>query len=167
MKLSDISSVSSIFKKMSSKELLVIIVFVLYIILPVSTPACMVDFINSSIGLVFIFIFTLIFFVKGSPVLGILFIFVAYEILRRSSITGNYVLNEQELTQYMPNAVPTTVISQQEKDVDMQTMNPVSSKTLEEEMVEIRAPIGGSALSSYLESSYKPVVGSLQGVSMF
>lgn len=166
MKLPAISSVPSMLKKMSNNELLLMVVFVLYIVLPIPTHSGLLGFVNSTIGLVSIFALTVVLFVKGSPILGVLFIFVAYELLRRSSIVHPATINEHELTSYIPTGEPVTVVSQSEKDAQMSAMNPVETKSLEEEMVEIRAPIGGAFTVSFTDSSYKPVAGTLQGASL-
>ena len=78
--------------------------------------------------------------------LGILYIFVAYELLRRSMKVGN--VGSTSYIQYSP--------SQYKRDSDLKQMNPVKS-SLEEDVVAKMAPLGHSDASAYIDSSFKPV----------
>ena len=160
------------FQKMSPPEFVLLGVFIVYILFPISTPMEIAPLIDSPLGYVSIFVITLLLFVYTSPVLGVLYIFVAYELIRRSSLQGNHIQNPQQLsgensTQYMPTHVPKVVTTQSVKDAEMASMNPSRETTLEEEIVELRAPIGKSDPVKYTESSFKPVAHKLVGASMF
>ena len=106
-----------------------------------------------------------------SPILGVLYIFVAYELIRRSSIQdarkNPQQLSGENSTQYMPTHVPKVVTTQSVKDSEMASMNPSRETSLEEEIVELRAPIGKSDPVKYTESSFKPVADNLIGASMY
>jgi hypothetical protein len=161
-----------LFQKMSAPEYVLLGVFIIYILFPISTPIEIASFIDSPLGYVGIFIITLLLFVYTSPILGVLYIFVAYELIRRSSFQGSVKQNAQRLsgensTQYMPTHVPKVVTTQSEKDTEMASMNPSRETTLEEEIVELRAPIGKSDPVKYTESSFKPVADKLIGASMY
>ena len=101
--------------------------------------------VDSPLGMISIFCVTLYLFLYTNPVLGILYIFVAYELLRRSS----NVTARSAIIQYVP--------SQSNKDAELKQMNPPVEKTLEEEMVDIRAPIGKSSAVEFVNSDFKPV----------
>ena len=91
----------------------------------------------------------------SNPILAILYVFVAYEMLRRSSnITGR-----TDLVRYTP--------SQIKKDAQMSAMNPTKKTTLEEEIVGQMAPIGQSDISTYMSSSFKPVAEKIGSASMY
>jgi hypothetical protein len=161
-----------LFQKISVPEFALLIAFIVYILFPISTPQVIAPFIDSPLGYVGIFVITLLLFVYTSPILGVLYIFVAYELIRRSSAQGSSKQNPQQLTgtnstQYMPTHVPKVVLTQSEKDVEMATMNPTAETTLEEEIVQLRAPIGKSDPVKYTESSFKPVADNLIGASMY
>jgi hypothetical protein len=49
----------------------------------------------------------------------------------------------------------------------MEMMNPPKETSLEEEIVQLRAPIGKSDPVKYTESSFKPVADNLIGGSMY
>jgi len=88
---------------------------------------------------------TLMNFIKSNVILGVVGLFVAYEVVRRSARVNNRV----PMTMYTP--------SQMNKDIELVQMNPPQDKTLEEEMVDKMAPVGNSSLITYTMSEYKPV----------
>jgi hypothetical protein len=144
------------FKSFSTIEVSLLIVFILYIVFPIKTPAFLTNKIDTPVGLLVIFAVTAYLFFYSNPILAILYIFVAYELLRRSyQFTGNTMIIQ-----------PTTP-SQASKDYELQKMNPPQAETLEEEVVQSMAPIGKSDVSEYLSSSYKPVAEKLAGASLF
>jgi hypothetical protein len=160
-----------LFQKISVPEIALLVAFIAYIVFPISTPLEIAPLIDSPLGYVGIFVITLLLFVYTSPILGVLYIFVAYELIRRSSSQGslrqNNQLSGQNSTQYMPTHVPKVIPTQFEKDVEMEMMNPPKETTLEEEIVQLRAPIGKSDPVKYTESSFKPVADNLIGGSMY
>ena len=160
------------FQKISVPEFALLVVFIVYILFPISTPMEIAPLIDSPLGYVGIFVITLLLFVYTSPILGVLYIFVAYELIRRSSIQGSLRQHPQQLsgehsTQYMPTHVPKVITTQEAKDTEMASMNPSRETTLEEEIVDLRAPIGKSDPVKYTESSFKPVADKLVGASLF
>ena len=159
------------FQKMSAPEFVLLGVFIVYILFPISTPIEIAPLIDSPVGYVGIFVITLLLFVYTSPILGVLYIFVAYELIRRSSFQGAkqnpQQLSGENSTQYMPTHVPKVVTTQSVKDSEMASMNPSRETSLEEEIVELRAPIGKSDPVKYTESTFKPVADILIGASMY
>jgi len=134
------------FGSVPPQELLLFVLFVLYVVFPMDMPSPIASWIDSSLGMVALFVITVYLFLKTNPLLGVLFIFVAYELIRRSS----NVTARSAIIDYTP--------SQDKKEVDFASLNaPLEKKTLEEEMVEIRAPIGGSNPADYVNSEFKPV----------
>lgn len=75
----------NIFKKqMTSFELTTLVVFIIYLILPMKTPTSVSYWLNKPVGILAIFVITVYLFMYTHPVLGVLYLFVAYELLRRS-----------------------------------------------------------------------------------
>ena len=138
-------------------HLVLILLFVIYIIFPISTPNVLVPWVDSPIGMVALFIITIALFVYTNPVVGILYVFVAYELLRRNHFVVP-VNNTALGTHYMPNRIPNPIpASQKEKDMEMKLMNPPRERTLEEEYVEKMAPIGKSDPIEYINSGFQPL----------
>ena len=136
------------------KELTVL--FIVYLVMMVPTPDWFTPYINSPLGLVVLVVLVMYLLFYTTPVLGVLSLFVAYELLRRSSV--------------MPIAkasIESRTPSQAKKDVQLQKMNPSPQSTsLGEEVVQKLAPIGVSEPSQYVNSEFKPVTTSLVGASL-
>ena len=132
-------------KRIKPIEIFLGIVLVLYLIIPSETPLFLSSFINSPLGLIFLFIVTVLLFIYTNPILGVLYIIVAYELLRRSS----------------PKPVSTTIMEhsppQVIKDIELKAMNPPVQTSLEEEIIQLRAPIGTSSEIEIINSEFKPV----------
>jgi hypothetical protein len=133
-------------KSISPLEIFLFILFVVYIVFSIPTPTFIVPFIDSPLGLLVIIMTTLYLFLYTTPILGILSILVAYELLRRSSqVTG-----KTQIMEYTPTQI--------KKDNYMKEMNPPTHiVTLEEEMIKQMAPIGQSDPTTYIDTSYKPI----------
>jgi predicted membrane protein len=142
--------------KMSIFEMVLFIGFILYIVLPIRTPGVLAPYIDSIFGMIVLFCITVSLFVYTNPILGVLYILVAYEVMRRSS--SNKGNTKAIIMEYTP--------SQMTKDADMHKMNPTVEKTVEEEVIEVRAPIGKAQPTEYIATSFKPVADKLEGASL-
>jgi len=136
-------------KSISPLEIFLFIVFVIYIIFPINTPQILIPVVNSSFGLLIVFVLTVSLFFYTTPILAILAILAAYELIRRSSVP---TFNKDIEYVYDYNQP-----IQAHKDEKMLELNPVKVETLEEEIVYKMAPIGVSDSSTYIETSYKPI----------
>ena len=110
-------------------------------------------------------------FLHTSPILAVLFVFVAYTLLRRSATIRNKVQYAQttketsekkrDVQKQVNNATPPT---ETPRTVDIKIKD---ETTLEEQVVEERAPIGRSEPINFLQSSYKPVSTNVDGSAAF
>ena len=143
-------SIPNVFKSFSRLETILLVVFILYIVLPIQTPNFLAGAIDSSLGMLSIFIITVYLFFHVNPILAVVYIFVAYELLRRScKITG-----QTPIVEYTPTQV--------KKDQYMKEMNPPTHVvSLEEEIIHQMAPIGKSDPTTYIDTSYKPIADKL------
>jgi len=137
----------NLFKKMSVLEILLLIVFIFYLIFNVQTPSFLIDIINSPVGIVVTLLLALSIFIYLNPVLGVVGLFVAFELIRRSNVLKP--VGQVSMIQYTPKQV--------QKDEDMVKMNPTISTTLEEDVVNQMAPLGVSEPAGYVTSSFRPV----------
>jgi hypothetical protein len=137
--------IPKILKTLSTLEMVLLACFAIYVIFPIPTPNFLAGVLDSSLGMLVLFVVGLFLFFYVNPVLGVLFILVAYEMLRRSS----HLVGHTAIVQHTP--------SQAKKDIQMINMNPPKKETLEEEIVDKMAPVGQSDLSIYTPSSFKPV----------
>ena len=145
--------IPNLFRSMSSLEILLLTLFIVYLILPLEMPDMIAMAINSPLGMLALFILAVYMFLNVNPILAVVYILVAYELLRRSNKNGG----QQVIVQYTP--------SQPKKDAQMKAMNPVQKATLEEEVVDKMAPIGHSEMIVYTASSFKPVSENIKGAS--
>jgi len=142
-------------KQLGALDIILLALFVIYVVFPVPTPQWLVPLIDSPFGMLTIFVVTLSLFVYRSPILGVLYIFVAYELLRRN----HYIPPASPIvdqTQYLANRVPQKIPTQSEKNAELQNMNPIKSATLEEEVIAKETPIGVSQLPVGMETAFHP-----------
>lgn len=143
------------FKKMTKLEIALSILFVLFIILPLGVPDLFANLIDTSLGMIVIFGLAVYMFFHVNPVVAVLFVFVAYELLRRSSKkTGKAIIQKHTPTQA-------------KKDEKMKKMNPEKKETLEEEMVDKMAPVGKSDMISYVTTTFSPVAEEVGSASKY
>lgn len=149
-------------KSMTPLEMILLVVFVVYVIFPIKTPSYLASYIDNPLGILMLFLITVYLFFYLNPVLGVLYIFVAYELLRRSSVAmaGNSVVN------YAVNQP--TAPSQANKNAQLARMNPppIMNRTLEEDVIDKMAPAPSAAVNAAAESSFKPVYDFVGGASM-
>jgi hypothetical protein len=136
----------------SSLEVILFIVFVLYIVFQPRTPPLLAGLIDTPVGTGIVLTFAAYLLLYSHPVLGVLSIFAAYELLRRSSTVVQYI--------------PTMLMSEDEQpkvDAKVKSFNPPAERTLEEDVVAKMAPIDVS--SEYVETGFKPVSHDVHGAS--
>lgn len=129
-------------------EIVLVAFFLLAIFAPYEIPSSVGFLIDSSLGMIVLFLITLGLFVYFHPVLGIVYLGVAYELIRRSSQS----LKQVPIIQYTP--------TQEKKDAEMKSYNPPKFTSLEEEVVAKRVQnISGPVV----ETTFKPVAQNVQG----
>ena len=136
---------SSYYQSLSQMEIGMLLLFVIYLVVDIYPPEIVASYIDTPIGMVGVLLTSLYVFMNYKSVLGVVFLFVAYEIVRRSARVNNRV----------PMMLHTP--SQAKKDTELAAMNPVAPTSLEEDLVEQMAPVGKSSLMSEPMSEYKPV----------
>ena len=141
MKLTDFT------KSLTPLETAALIIFVVYIVFPFKTPFFLSGIVNTPLGLVAILIITLYLFFYTNPILGVVYIFVAYELIRRSSLVKVAASDN-----YMISSSPSEV----QRSFEMNQLNPSPVVSLEEDVVAKMAP---ATVFQYVESDtgYKPV----------
>lgn len=135
---------SSLFKKEHMGELVLGVVFIIYLILGFKTPQPIANVIDTIAGKIVIIIGVIYMFLNVNPILAVLGLFVAFDLIRRSSVATGV----DALQRFAP--------SEQKKSSQFSAFNQFPY-TLEQEVVKKMAPIvqSGSSLSI---PSYKPLV---------
>jgi hypothetical protein len=137
-------------------EYVFFIIFVSYLVIPIETPPLLAKLIDSPLGIIGLFLITVALFIYTHPILGVLYIFVAYELIRRSTTTN---LGKISYIQYTP--------TQKTRDEDIKKMNPSVETTLEESVVLKMSPIGHGNMTSFLDTTFKPIAEKTHSASQF
>ena len=142
---------SSLFKKEKMGELLLLILFILYLIMGYPTPEPLANVIDTILGKITLFVVVIYLFVYSNPLLAVLSLFVAFDLIRRSSnATGLDALKKYEPSE--------------EKKMSQFTAYNQFPYTLEQEVVKKMAPIVQSG-ASLKKASYKPMLENLHDAS--
>ena len=144
-------SFSSLFKKQHIGELVLVILFIIYLILGLKTPEPIANLIDSLVGKIVIFIIVIYLFNYANPILAVLSLFVAFDLIRRSSAATGI----DALQKYGPS---------EEKRSSQFTAFNQFPYTLEQEIVAKMAPIAKSGCSLF-QASYKPLLDNLHDAS--
>lgn len=164
-------------------EMVLLLLFIIYIMFPIATPDLMKPVFNSAIGLLLLFAVTVSLFVYTNPILGILYIFVAYELIRRSSVGANYMNTpntehagkESRRVHFAPEQIAQdpvpTIPDHNPLEIVLprapEAPNSFAYKSLEEEIVDVRAPVGKSDPVHFVSSDFQPVATTVKNASMY
>jgi len=140
-----------LFKKDKIPELILAILFVIYLLMGYKTPEPIANLVDTLVGKIVIIIIVIYMFIKTNPVLAVLALFVGFDLIRRSS----YVTGIDALQKYAPT---------EEKKASQFTAYNQFPYTLEQEIVKKMAPILQTG-SSLTKPSYKPVLENLYDAS--
>lgn len=141
-------SFQDLFKKKNMGELLLAILFIIYLIMGYKTPTVLANMVDTTYGKVIVVLVALLLFANSHPVLGVLGFFVAYNLISKSEVvTGTFGLNN-----YMPT---------EEKKYSALTMYNQFPYTLEQEVVKKMAPLNKSDTSGANTYSFNPVLDDL------
>ena len=126
----------SAFKSCRKHELLLSVLMAIYIVLNVPTPGIIAPYVDNPLGNIVVVLIALSFFTHSHPVVGVLGLFSAYILIRRSSAaTGSYAVEA-----YVPS-----------ERLSAFNQFPV---TLEEQVVALRAPLADTEIGSATASFY-------------
>ena len=142
---------SGLFKKENMSQLSLAILFIIYLIMGYKTPEMVASIVDTLVGKIVIFIMVIVIFMNANPILAVLSLFVAFDLMRRSSAATGI----DALKMYLPT---------EEKKSSQFTAFNQYPYTLEQEVVKKMAPIvqSGSSLS---KASYMPVLENLHDAS--
>jgi hypothetical protein len=136
----------NILKGMKKYEIVLLVLFIIYVILPINPPKWMASFVESPLGIVALFCITIALFIYTNPILGVVYILVAYVLFRRSeNVNINNTYQSSSVNSQTPPQEPTRTtrsipISQSSKDAQLQLMNVDQTSSLEEEVISVSIP---------------------------
>ena len=150
-------------KKFTTLEIIVLIIFIIYLLFDIQLPTAINQLIDTSLGVVVVLILTLWIFLSTNAIIGVVAIFVAYVLVSRSSSSlGPRVA----LMQYNPIQIKRDIQiadMNTKLDVDVATGAPLEP-TLEEEVVKQMAPLS-SGSPDFIETGFKPIAESTHNAS--
>ena len=127
---------------------------VLYIIFNVQTPSVLSKFLNNPVAQLLVAVLAMSIFVSVNPILGVIVVVAAVEFVRRT--------NRKSVSFALDNYVPSE--SNKSKILNAVNENPIP-KTLEEDVVDQMAPLGGENRPELPDSNYSPVLNNLHDAS--
>jgi hypothetical protein len=140
-------SFSSLLKKKHMGELVLVVLFIIYLIIGLKTPEPVAGIIDTLVGKIVIFIIIIYLFMHANPILAVLALFVGFDLIRRSSMATGI----DALQKFAP--------SEEKKSSQFTAFNQFPY-TLEQEVVAKMAPVMKSG-SSLTQSPYKPLLDNL------
>jgi len=127
-------------KKYVSQNVLTLL-FIIYLILGLNTPKPIAQIIDTLVGKIVVILLAIYLFIYTNPILGVIGFFVAYDLIRRSSVsTGNFGIDN-----YLP--------TEETKQAKMSSYNQYPY-TLEQEMVKKMVPVVTKDMTT---ASYVPM----------
>lgn len=134
---------NELLEKKNMPQLLLVILFIIYLLMGFKTPEGIASMIDSTMGKIVVALFALLLFAYSNPILGVLGIFVAYQVIRGASIkTGMAALEE-----YYPT---------EEKKWSRFSPTHQFPYTLEQEVVKKMAPQKFN--TDYVKASFTPTL---------
>jgi hypothetical protein len=132
-----------------TQELILLALFVAYIVFPVKMPHYLAAAVESPLGLLSILAVTLFLFMYTHPLLGIVYLFVAYELLNRSG--GARLPDVRDLNaQYTPIHTPQPIRAPEPPSPLLMEQG----ATLEENVIQKMAP---AESGGFVDTSFKPM----------
>ena len=135
---------NTLLEKKNMPQLILVILFIIYLVLGLRMPSSIANVIDTNPGKIVVCILALALFAYSNPILGILGIMVAYELIKGSSITTG----SAALAKYYPT--------------ETKKWSPFNAThqfpyTLEQEIVKKMAPVRQSNYVS-TPSTFKPIL---------
>ena len=145
------NSFSSLLNKEHRSQLILTIILIVYLILGLQTPQPIAFLVNNMVGKLVIFLIVIYMFLHMNPILAVISLVVAFDLIRRSSNT-----------EY--NDLLQTYIPSEENKMGQFTAFNQFPYTLEQEVVKKMAPIlqSGSVMN---KATYQPLLDNLYDAS--
>ena len=138
---------SDLFKKENMGQVILVVLFLIYIIMGYKTPETVANVVDTMYGKLIVACIALALLACSNPILGVLGLFVAFLLVQRSTITTG----SAALAAYYP--------TEEKKFSNLTAMNQFPY-TLEQEVVSKMAPINDTS-DPNATSNFMPVLGNL------
>lgn len=135
-----------LFERKNMGQLVLVILFVIYLLMGNETPESIANLVDTISGKIIVMVFALLLFAYANPILGVLGLLVAYNLLKNASINSTLMIT-QSLNSYYPS---------EEKVWSPFTPTNQFPYTLEQEVVKDMASQKFNTV--YEETSFKPIL---------
>jgi hypothetical protein len=138
---------SGLFKKENMGELALAILLIVYLVLGFRTPDAVAGMVDSLVGKIVMFVIVIFLFLHANPLLAVLALFVAFDLMRRSSVATGI----DALQKFAPS---------EEKRTSQFTAYNQFPYTLEQEVVAKMAPMVSAPIGLFISQvlrSRRPV----------
>jgi len=165
-------TISEMMKGMTIPQWILLALFILYFIFPLTFPSSVYRAFESIPGMIFVFCAIVYLFLYSHPVLGIFALLAAYEFFYHSSTSSSSYSPSTSQTAFLEYNPPQVVQQAEiEQEMEMAQPPPITAPnapmTLEEEMVQEMAPIGHSDTSVYINTRFQPIADSVGSASIY
>ena len=141
----------NLLRKDKRAELILTILFIIYFVMGYNTPEPIAKVVDTMVGKIVIFIAVIALFMYTNPILAVLGLLVAFDLMRRAALaTGNDAVRN-----YLPN--------EEKKTSQLNAYNQFPY-TLEQEMVKKMTPAVHNS-SAMTKASFSPVLENLYDAS--
>lgn len=135
-----------LFERRNMPQLVLVVLFVIFLLMGSETPESIANIVDTMAGKIVVMVVALMLFAYGNPILGVLGLLVAYNVLKNASMASTLMINPS-----LQNYYPT----------EQQVWSPFSPThqfpyTLEQEVVKEMAPQKFNTV--YDAPSFKPAL---------
>ena len=138
-------SLKNLFKEENIGQVILMVLFVIYLVMGYKTPELIANSVDNIVGKSIVVIIAISLFLYANPILAVLFLFIGYDLITKSSLA---VENSGVLKEYNP--------VEEKKYSELTEMNQFPY-TLEQEMVTKMAPVHTSGITME-KPTYKPLL---------
>lgn len=140
-------------------EIVFLVIIAIFVLVPIPLPSQIFPLVNSNLGLAMLVLLALYLLLNTKPLIGVFSVFAIYVFMTRCSSGINFM------------NTPSNTLTKSEhvkKTNNMKKMNKVDhEKTLEEQIVDVMAPVGQSPnQEEFIDTNFKPVNSNVKA-SMF
>jgi hypothetical protein len=147
----------NLFEKKNRGQLILTILLIIYLIMGTKVPYMLSSYINNPIAKVFIGLGAIAIFTHSNPILGVIILIVAFEIIRHSS-SYKYLESDGYSVEFNPSLAP--YYPTEEKKWSPFSAQHQFPYTLEQEMVKKMTPMRPSNYDKQ-QYNFKPILDDL------
>lgn len=131
-------------------EIIFLVIIAVFVLFPIPLPSQIFPLVNSNLGLAMLVLLALYLLLNTTPLIGVFSVFAIYVFMTRCSSGINFMNTPSNTLTKSENVKKTN---------NMKKLNkPGNEKTLEEQMVDVMAPVGQSPTQDeFIDTSFKPV----------